>query len=143
MTPRLRLLGRARVFDGEQWFEAPHDKRFGLLAYLACAGDWVEREKLAFLFWPDVEDARARRDLRNLIYRTRELSFASSLETQPGSLRWQPETDVRSFRQAVAQQDWEAAVALYERPPPVDSPHRSGPIRRHRSGRGASPDVRR
>lgn len=113
MTPRLRLLGHARVFDGQQWFAVPYDKRFGLLAYLACAGEWVEREKLAFLFWPDVEEARARRDLRHLIYRTKALHLAANLEIQPGSLCWRIETDVQSFRQAIGQEDWAAAVALY------------------------------
>jgi predicted ATPase/DNA-binding SARP family transcriptional activator/Tfp pilus assembly protein PilF len=113
MTPRLRLLGRAKVFDGQRWLEAPHDKRLGLLAYLACAGDWVEREKLAFLFWPDIEDTRARRDLRNLIYRTRELSFAANLDTQPGSVRWHAETDVHSLQRAADQEEWAVAVALY------------------------------
>jgi predicted ATPase/DNA-binding SARP family transcriptional activator len=113
MTPRLRLLGRARVFDGQRWLDAPYDKRFALLAYLACAEASVERDKLAFLFWADVEEARARRDLSYLIYRTKKLSFASTLEAQPPSLCWHIETDVRSFRQALAQQEWAAAVALY------------------------------
>ena len=112
-TARLRLLGRAQVFDGQQWFDAPLDKRFGLLAYLACAGDRVEREKLAFLFWPDAQQARAKSALRFLIHRTKALRIAADLETQPTSLRWSVETDVQSLRQAAQREDWGAAVALY------------------------------
>lgn len=113
MSLRLRLLGRPQVFDGERWFEAPLDKRFALLAYLAYAEDWVEREKLAYLFWSDVHDAKAKVDLRSLIHRTKALNFAANLATQPGSLRWHADNDVQSFRQAVERGEWAAAVALY------------------------------
>ena len=113
MATRLRLLGSPQVFDGAEWFVAPHDKRFALLAFLARAGKPVPRERLAFLFWPDVEEARARRDLRHLIYRTKSLTFATGLEVGSESLAWRIETDVASFEQAVAQREWSAAVELY------------------------------
>jgi predicted ATPase/DNA-binding SARP family transcriptional activator len=113
MTVRLRLLGKPRVFDGKVWTEAPLDKRFALLAYLACAGEWVERGKLAFLFWSDIEDARAKRDLRHLLYRTRELGFAASLESVPDNLSWSVQTDVHDFRHALDSRAWDRAIALY------------------------------
>ncbi len=113
MTPRLRLLGRARVSEGQQWLEAPHDKRFALLVYLALSDDWVGRDKLALLLWPEVEEARAKNSLRSLVYRVRALSFAANLEVQPGSLRWRAETDVQSLCQAAERREWAAAVALY------------------------------
>lgn len=113
MTPQVELLGQTQVLCADGWRPLPMDKRGALLAVLACHGDWVSREKLAFLFWPDVEETRARHNLRHLIYRTKALSFAANLEFQQGSLCWRIETDVYNFRQAVAQQDWAAAVLLY------------------------------
>ena len=112
-TLRLRLLGKARVFDGSTWLEAPLDKRFALLAYLACAEDWVDRGALAFLFWPDTSDARAKRNLRNIIFRTKALPFASGLQTIAGALRWQVDSDVHRFHHAVLREDWEKAAELH------------------------------
>jgi predicted ATPase/DNA-binding SARP family transcriptional activator/Tfp pilus assembly protein PilF len=113
MIPQVKLLGQTQVLCADGWRPLPMDKRGALLAVLAYHGDWMSREKLAFLFWPDVEETRSRHDLRQLIYRTKALSFAANLEIQPGSLCWRIETDVCNFRQAVAQQDWTAAVVLY------------------------------
>ena len=113
MATRLRLLGRAKVFDGAEWLDAPNDKRFALLAYLATIGTEVERRHLAFLFWPDVEETRSRRDLRYLIHRTKSLSIASGLRSDSDTLSFQVETDVLSFARALAQRDWGAALNLY------------------------------
>jgi DNA-binding SARP family transcriptional activator len=40
------------------------NKRFQLLCYLAYHGDWLSRDKLAFLFWPDTDEQTARKNLR-------------------------------------------------------------------------------
>jgi predicted ATPase/DNA-binding SARP family transcriptional activator len=113
MGVELRLLGDPRIFDGADWIVAPRDMRFALLAYLACAGDWVARERLAFLFWPDVDDAHAKRDLRFLLYRTKALGFCADLETQAGRVRWRVDTDVHQFVRAVQQKAWSEAGALH------------------------------
>jgi hypothetical protein len=60
--PRLSLLGnpQLRLDDGASVpFIA--ERRFQLLAYLALNGDWVERDRLAGLFWPEHDNAAARR----------------------------------------------------------------------------------
>ncbi len=49
----VQLFGAARIRVGLKWLPFVPDKRYKLLAYLAYQGDWVSREKLAYLFWPD------------------------------------------------------------------------------------------
>jgi DNA-binding SARP family transcriptional activator len=83
-----------------------------LLAYLALHHHAPQpRQHLAFLFWPDSTEARARANLRNLIHRLRQaLPQADQfLHTSDGTLQWQtaaPLTlDVADFEQAIAEAD--------------------------------------
>jgi predicted ATPase/DNA-binding SARP family transcriptional activator len=90
------------------------DKRYQLLAYLAFKGDWVGREQLAYLFWPEVDTSTARKDLRHLLGRVRALEWlGDSLEIETERLRWAVATDVQAFKRAVKEARWEAAVGLY------------------------------
>ena len=114
MRQEIRLLGEVQVFDGRRSHHPPVDKRLGLLGYLACkAGDWVEREKVAFLFWPDVDDGRARKNLRSLVARCRNLPFAGTLEADPHRLRWPIYSDVAALREALARGAWHEVIELY------------------------------
>lgn len=106
---RIQLLGQPQV--GTNPF--PNDKRGYLLAYLAYVGDWVGRDRLAFLFWPDADERSARRNLRQLLNRVKRLPVTEGLELSPSQLCWRVETDVASFRQAIAAHHWAAAVKLY------------------------------
>mgnify|MGYP001381097666 CR=1 FL=1 len=106
---RIRLLGR---------FEAggtslPSGKRSQLLAYLACAGDWVSRERLADLFWPDVDAGASRRNLRQLVSRVRQLNGAKGLELEKERIRWSVDCDVALLREAARRDDWRTVAALY------------------------------
>jgi hypothetical protein len=38
---------------GQTKVDLAPDKRYRLLAYLAYAADWVGRDRLAYLFWPE------------------------------------------------------------------------------------------
>lgn len=76
---RVQLLGAARVRVGLQAINFLDDKRFALLAHLACKNDWVAREQLAFLFWPDTDSSAARKNLRHLISAHTRLSLAARL----------------------------------------------------------------
>jgi DNA-binding SARP family transcriptional activator len=73
---------RPRVLLSNQSYSLARDKRGALLAYLAYADDWVLCDQLAFLFWPDSEDAKAKSNLRQLLKRTKELSYSNTLETR-------------------------------------------------------------
>jgi DNA-binding SARP family transcriptional activator len=75
---KVQLLGQARVVLEQQSHPLGLDKRGALLAYLAYANEWVLRDQLAFLFWPDSEDAKAKINLRQLLKRTKELTASRS-----------------------------------------------------------------
>jgi predicted ATPase/DNA-binding SARP family transcriptional activator len=112
-TLRVRLLGGARFFaaSAEESFGA--DKRHQLLAYLASQGDWVSRDRLAYLFWPDTTTQGAKQNLRRLLGRVQALPWLRGLEVERARLRWRVETDVARFREALRQGDYEAALASY------------------------------
>ncbi|UCH25497.1 MAG: tetratricopeptide repeat protein [Trueperaceae bacterium] len=113
MAIAVKLLGTPQALQAGEWQVLPADKRSCLLAYLAFCNDWVGREHVAALFWPDVPDSQARRNLRQLISRTRKLVLAEEFQVEPEQMRWLVETDVARFRQAVGQQDWEGAATCY------------------------------
>lgn len=104
----VRLLGAGA--EGEQ---LPLDLRGALLAYLAYAGGWVVREQVAFLLWPDTDEAGARRNLRQLINRTKALPLSTPLEIEAARLRWPVGSDVAELRRAVGRQQWARVAALY------------------------------
>jgi DNA-binding SARP family transcriptional activator len=116
MTVRARLLGQLTLEDGSNRHVPSVDKRVGLLAYLAWADDWVARDRLSFLFWPDVPPGRARSNLRGLLARARRLPFATDLEVEDAQIRWLVASDVRVFREALARRDWDALVEAYGGP---------------------------
>lgn len=113
MTTAVHLLHELRVFDSRSWHHPPLDKRMALLAYLACQGRWIERDRLAFLFWPDAGNEQARTNLRGLLARCRKLPFAHELETEPTRLRWSVACDVRAFRSALEREAWGEATDAY------------------------------
>lgn len=92
----------------------PGDRRGCLLAYLANDGGWVDRDRLAWLFWPDADETAAKRNLRQLLLRVKRLPLDPPLEATPEALRWPIACDVGDFRQAVAGGDTGHAVALYQ-----------------------------
>src|SRR5690606_18521517 len=93
--------------------DLPLDKRLGLLTYLACAGAWVTRERLSYLFWPDVPTSRARINLRRLLARARSLPLAEALDADAVRIRWNVHSDVHEFRRALSEEDWRAATSAY------------------------------
>ncbi len=105
----LRLLGRPAFGDRR----LPVDRRGGLLCYLAFSGEWMSRDELASLFWPESDQAAARRNLRQLLSRTKQLDDAENLEVTGDMARWRVDTDLARFREAVAGEDWLVAVERY------------------------------
>ena len=94
----------------------PLDHRGALLAYLAYDGGWVDRDRLVVLFWPDSDESGAKRNLRQLLYRTKRLDLEPALEIAPDALRWSVATDAKAFREALATGEAAAAVELYKGP---------------------------
>jgi predicted ATPase/DNA-binding SARP family transcriptional activator/Tfp pilus assembly protein PilF len=113
---RLQLLGPPRVISNGVTLELGSDKPVSVLYYLSQRNDWVSRNELAFLYRPDADDQTALSNVRKWIHRAREHAWAGTLETEKHRVRFQIESDVQAFRQAVAQQRWSDALELYHGP---------------------------
>jgi len=100
----LTLLGSPTVerADGRR-LPLPATRPGALLAYLACRGDWVARDELAFLMRPDAPDADARRYLRQLLHRAAAFPWATGLEVVDDRVRWSVASDLQRLREALAQ----------------------------------------
>lgn len=110
----VRLFGRPDLRqDGRRTFlAASHLHRF--VAYLAARADWVSRDEVVFLFWPDRLDVVGRRNLRKLLHRARH--EVSGIEAEGDRFRWRVDTDLRAWRGAMRDGDATAALALYRGP---------------------------
>ena len=119
---RLRTLGRLELespprADAGTALHGP--KRAGLLVYLALAHPPgpKRRDTLLALFWPELDQPRARHALRNTLHSLRgslgtdliHIAGADEVGIPPGA-RW---CDAAAFDQALAQGRVEEAVALY------------------------------
>lgn len=111
-----QLLGRPQVHGGQCRYRVRSDMRYLALARLAVEGSWLPRERLAFLFWPDVPPATARHRLRQLLKRVRRLDWLDGLETDARAVQWPVDCDVLAFRVAVDERRWDRAVRLYRGP---------------------------
>jgi len=109
--PNLRLLGRTTWHrpDGST-LVLGGERRHQLLALLGYRADWVPRDRLAALFWPDRSAPSARANLRKVLHHLRELHIPNLDEGRTG-LRWLPGSDTDDFRQACARCDWPLAAA--------------------------------
>ncbi len=109
---KLKLFGKPQIYVKDDWLEPALTKPFCLAAYLAYHETWVSRDQLAFLFWPDSAESSARRNLRQLLNRAKQLNGVD-LVIEGARLHWPIVTDVQAFRQAIASQHWADALTLY------------------------------
>ena len=110
---RVRLFGTPAL-QGSAGTEPLLPERMTQLAsVLAARGDWVTRDQLIGLLWPELDDEAARRNLRKLLFRARRQPWFEGLETRTNALRWRVDSDLHDFETAVAQSDWERAVEAY------------------------------
>ena len=109
----LHLFGTPRLSRASTTTLLPGNRRSQLLGFLAVSGEWVPRGRLAMLLWPDAEAATARVNLRNLLLRLKRWLAGGgwpALRERADALRWRGATDVHAFWQAVAREDWSAAL---------------------------------
>ena len=106
----LRLIGPPVWYHpgGELRFAC--ERSFQLMALLAHRGDWVPRERLATLFWPDHAADAARRNLRKVLFRLRDLTLLPQPDEAAGALRWVVETDVQRLDRSLAAGDLQAVA---------------------------------
>ena len=99
--PRMLLLGPPGLGVADAPVFAP-ERRFQLLAVLALrSGQWVTRDELAALLWPERSNADARRNLRHVIFKARALPGVDGLEVSEHALRWDVATDLLAFEEAL------------------------------------------
>jgi len=113
MDRSLRLLGVPQRLGAEEPLELPPGQVTHLAALLAIRADWVAREELAALFWPDAEPRRGRHNLAQLLYAIRRAPWGEGVEAEPSRVRWQVPTDVAAFRRAASDGAWEEAAERY------------------------------
>ncbi|MCA9839586.1 MAG: AAA family ATPase [Trueperaceae bacterium] len=108
----LKLLGAPQVYkDG--WQKPKLEHPFFLAVYLVLKADWVSRNELAELFWPDEDTPKARLKLRQLIFRARQLPWVQ-LDLKDDHVRLLLNTDVTAFYEALEARDWQRSLELYQ-----------------------------
>ncbi|HLL78798.1 MAG TPA: AAA family ATPase, partial [Ktedonobacteraceae bacterium] len=112
-TLHIRLLGDFSLVYADRQVTSLNTTRLqSLLAYLVLHRDVPQqRHYLAFLFWPDVSEAQARNNLRQVLHQLRQAlpDAAHFLSADTHALRWHP---VRPVRLDVA--EFEDALTLAE-----------------------------
>lgn len=116
MTSKVLLLGTPGVDRGNGFEPWPAERRFQLLAFLACLHDWIDRERLAALFWPEQASEAAFSNVRKAIHRAREIGWLDGFEASGTRVRWPVATDLAQFDAAVARGEHAAALRLYRGP---------------------------
>lgn len=112
----LYLLDEPHIRVGGGRLELTPSRPTQLLIYLGYRGEWVSREALAGLLWPDSPEDEARHNLRVNLHRAKALPWSEGLEIERERIRLRIDTDVAHFRQALGQGDWKTAVQLHRRP---------------------------
>ena len=110
---QIQLLGNFHlVYDGVPVLGVDSPRLQSFLAYLLINRDSpLQRQHLAYLFWPDSTESQARTNLRNLLHRLREVLPEADgfLDVGTKTLWWQPESSY-----SVDLDDFEAAAAQAE-----------------------------
>ncbi|MBX3144016.1 MAG: tetratricopeptide repeat protein [Trueperaceae bacterium] len=113
MPPFLVTFGLPRLLNGAVELTLPGNRPASLLLYAACRRDWVSRDELTLLYWPEKEEASARHALRQLVYRARSFEWAEGLEVSGDALRWIVDSDRAEFADALSSGDWLRLVDSY------------------------------
>ncbi len=112
----LRLLESPYIlFNGERSDLTPQKPSL-LLLYLAIKHDWVKRDELLVVFYPEDDERSARHNLRVLINRAKAIIWSEGLEVEPHRLRWRVNSDVVTLKGAVFKQDWAEVLRLHQQP---------------------------
>ena len=116
MELSLHLLGIPKVAVAGSVSDPALDKPASLLYYLAQRRDWISRSELAFLYRPDAPEKVALSNVRLYIHRAKERPWAKSLEVEKSRVRYQVDTDIQAFEEALEQEAWSWALDLYRGP---------------------------
>ena len=120
---QLRVLGSLdlRAPDGEEVLSVlSQPKRTAILVYLALASPqgFHRRDKLAGLFWPEVDQEHARASLRGAIHFLRRSLGEDVVLSRGDEDIWldgeQFSSDAVAFQEALEAEDLEAALDLFQ-----------------------------
>lgn len=113
---RLLLLGAPQLVRGEGVYALPDSLPGYLVAFLAHRGDWVPREHLATLLWPDATEEEAQHNLRVNLNRLRPhlrtWGIEAALLAERRRLRLLLPADTGDQRAALAAGNWFRAADL-------------------------------
>lgn len=109
----VRLTGIPFLSSNGRVFRLPPSKRAALLYYLAFQNDWVPRDDLLYLLYPDMTESAGRSNVRPLLSRIRRMRHVHDLDIELTRVRWSAATDVGAFREAVRGGRPERAVEHY------------------------------
>ena len=116
----LYLLDTPRWSDGAGEIGLPDTLPGWTIAFLALQRDWVARERLCTLLWPDAAPAETQHNLRVNLYRMRSLlaqwGVATALQAERRRVRLNLPTDVSTLGQALASADGGADLLRHRRP---------------------------
>ena len=102
----LHLLGTPHWSSAERSWDLPHTLPGWTISFLAVKRDWVSREHLCALFWPDAAASEAQHNLRVNLYRSRALLVSQGIdgafEVERKRVRLPLPTDVTELRHALA-----------------------------------------
>ena len=115
----LQLLASPCLWRGPVRHDLPDSLPGYLLVFLGARGDWVLRDELATLLWPQADEAAAQHNLRVNLNRLRSLlrrlQLEPALQAETRRLRLALASDVDRLRGACTRGDWLAAAALPHR----------------------------
>ncbi|CAD5371007.1 TPR_REGION domain-containing protein [Rubrivivax sp. A210] len=118
--PQLRLWGVPQLLPAPDAAAVSFaaERRFQLLLLLALErGQWLDRDRIAALLWPAHPLAEARRNLRKVVFRARDVPGAQALEATDHALRWDVATDLQALHDAGQRGDAAQGLALRRGPP--------------------------
>jgi predicted ATPase/DNA-binding SARP family transcriptional activator len=116
----LHLLDTPHWRQGESRWDLPDTLPGWTLAFLSVQRDWVARERLCTLIWPDAGVAEAQHSLRVNLYRVRAIlagwGAGTAFEAERKRVRLRLPTDVAAFREVTGVTDPAARLARYRQP---------------------------
>ncbi len=113
MSAVLRLLGPPQFLFEGSWTSLIEDKPTLLLIYLVTRQSYIARDEILGLFYPNIDQSKARTNLRGLIARASKYPLGRELSRQGESLCLQIHTDVMDFQAANKQSKWLKAINHY------------------------------
>lgn len=116
MGVAVRLLGPPAIRVDGSWSPLRPTKPNALLAYLAYRGDRVRRGELEALLWAEVAAVRAQADLRQALASLARRPYGDCVGRDRVSAWLAVDSDVASFRRAIAERRWADAAGLHGGP---------------------------